>query len=45
MDEPPLSENHKAALNTLRDQFALINDDRQPGKVRHVLPGVLFLVS
>ena len=42
MDEPPLSENHKAALNTLRDQFALINDDRQPGKVRHVLPDVLL---
>ena len=42
MDEPPLSENHKEALNTLRDQFALLSDESQVGKVHHVLPDVLL---
>lgn len=44
MDELPLSEKHKVALNALRDQFALLNDDRQNSKVYHVLPDVLLSV-
>ncbi len=42
MDELPLSENHRVALNGLREEFAEITDLRQPGKVRHALPEVLL---
>lgn len=41
MDELPLSEKHRAALEGLREEFAEITDLRQPGKVRHPLAEVL----
>lgn len=37
-----LSENHKFALSALRDQFALLNDERQNSKMHQVLPDVLL---
>lgn len=42
MDELPLSQNHRAALNGLREEFSEITDLRQPGKIRHPLPEVLM---
>lgn len=42
MNEPPLSEIHKSALNQLRDQFSTLEDQRQAGKVSHCLADILI---